>query len=576
MHRIRILKKSAAGNQVVGAPLAGAQRGKRMSLFFRKRKKHVPAGARSKNSPGNSKHSYQSLTFNPDIDKNLRLLKECFENCSDVVFREFLFAQREQIKLALVYIDGMVDKNQISEQVMHALSLDVPTATDNNVINKGNALHYVKMRGLCTHQMGETEKLREAVDAILSGDSVLLVDGHATAVINGSQGWKDRSVEESKTEIVVRGPREAFVETLRVNTSLLRRKIKSKDLKIESLTLGEITNTDIAVAYISGIVNEELVTEVKKRLAGIKIDGILESGYIEELIRDHPLSMFPTVAHTDRPDRVAANLLEGRVAIFVDGTPIVLTVPHFFIEALQAPEDYYEHYFFTTFVRLLRIGSLLIALTLPSLYVAIISFHHEMLPTPLLLSIAAQREAVPFPVFIEALLMEIAFEIIREAGIRLPRQVGQAVSIVAALIIGQSLVQAGLVAGATIIVVALTAMASFVVYYSGSLAFRLLRFPLMFLAASFGLFGLIAGLIVIVAHMTSLRSFGVPYLAPVGPLIPEDLKDSFVRAPWWAMGKRPCLLGQNNLVREASGMKPEPPGTTAPKDGESDAGREQN
>lgn len=546
-----------------------------MSLFFRKRKKRGPAGAKSPQqgkSADSSRHSSQSLLFSPDIDENLRLLQGCFENCSDVVFREFLFAQREQIKLVLVYIDGISSKTQISEQIMRALSLEVPAATDNNTITKANALHYVKMRGLCIHQIGETQKLQEAVEAILSGDSVLLVDGHATVVINGSRGWEARSVEESKTEIVVRGPRESFVETLRVNTSLLRRKIKNSDLKIENLTLGQVTKTNIAIAYLKGYAAEGLVAEVKKRLGGIKIDGILESGYIEELIRDNPMSMFPTVAHTDRPDRVAANLLEGRVAIFVDGTPIVLTVPHFFIEALQAPEDYYEHYFFTTFVRLLRVGSLLIALTLPSLYVAVTSFHQEMLPNPLLLSIAAQREAVPFPVFIEALLMEIAFEIIREAGIRLPRQVGQAVSIVAALIIGQSLVEAGLVAGATIIVVALTAMASFVVYYSGSLAFRLLRFPLMFLAGSFGLYGLIVGLIVIVAHMTSLRSFGFPYLAPVGPLIPGDLKDSFVRAPWWAMNRRPYLVGQNNPVREASGMKPSPPPTAGPKGGESDTG----
>jgi len=432
------------------------------------------------------------------------------------------------------------------------------------------------MRGLCTHQIKETEKLQEAVDANLAGDSILLVDGHATAVINGSRGWESRAIEESQTQGVVRGPRESFVETLRTNTSLLRRKIKSKDLKIESLTLGEVTRTDIAVAYIKGMVNEGLVTEVKHRLSRIKIDGILESGYIEELIRDNPMSVFPTVGHTDRPDRVAANLLEGRVAIFVDGTPMVLTVPYFFVEAIQTPEDYYEQAIFTSFVRMLRIGSLLIALTLPSLYVAIISFHQEMLPTPLLLSIAAQREAVPFPVFVEALLMEIAFEIIREAGIRLPRQVGQAISIVAALIVGQAAVQAGLVAGATIIVVALTAMASFVVYYSGSLAFRLLRFPLMFLAASFGLFGLIGCLIVIVVHMTSLRSFGVPYLAPTGPLVPGDLKDSFVRAPWWAMKKRPHLIGQNNPVREVAGMRPKPPQTTAPKGGDADAGRRQN
>ncbi len=550
-----------------------------MAFFSRRRKKTGPADAKPNtrdSGQGSKKQIAQSLLLSPDLDENLRFLKQSFADCSDVVFREFLFAQREQIKLALVYVDGLTNKSQLSDQVMRALSLEIPAATDNTVITKANALHYVKMRGLCIHQVKETENLQEAVEAILSGDSILLVDGHATAVINGSRGWEARSIEESQTQGVVRGPRESFVETLRTNTSLVRRKIKNKDLKIESLTLGEVTRTDIAVAYIKGIVNEDLVTEVKQRLTRIKIDGILESGYIEELIRDNPLSMFPTVGHTDRPDRVAANLLEGRVAIFVDGTPMVLTVPHFFVEAIQTPEDYYEQALFTSFVRLLRIGSLLIALTLPSLYVAIISFHQEMLPTPLLLSIAAQREAVPFPVFVEALLMEIAFEIIREAGIRLPRQVGQAISIVAALIVGQAAVQAGLVAGATIIVVALTAMASFVVYYSGSLAFRLLRFPLMFLAASFGLFGLIAGLIVIVVHMTSLRSFGVPYLAPIGPLVPGDLKDSIVRAPWWAMIKRPHLVGQNNPVREASGMRPKPPQTTAQKGGDADAGRRQN
>ncbi|KJS12317.1 MAG: spore gernimation protein GerA [Peptococcaceae bacterium BRH_c8a] len=553
-----------------------------MAFFSRRRKKpgrtsSVDARPNSRESSrDNKERTTQSLLLSPALEENLSHLKKIFTDCSDVVFREFLFAQREQIKLALVYIDGLTNKSQVSDQIMRALSLEVPAATDNTAITKANALHYVKMRGLCVHQVKETEKLQEAVDAILSGDSILLVDGHATAVINGSRGWEARSIEESQIQGVVRGPRESFVETLRTNTSLLRRKVKNKDLKIESLTLGEVTRTDIAVAYLKGIVNEGLVTEVKQRLARIKIDGILESGYIEELIRDNPMSMFPTVGYTDRPDRVAANLLEGRVAIFVDGTPMVLTVPHFFVEAIQTPEDYYEQSIFTTFVRLLRIGSLIIALTLPSLYVSIISFHQEMLPTPLLLSIAAQREAVPFPVFVEALLMEIAFEIIREAGIRLPRQVGQAISIVAALIVGQAAVQAGLVAGATIIVVALTAMASFVVYYSGSLAFRLLRFPLMFLAASFGLFGLIGGLIVIVVHMTSLRSFGVPYLAPIGPLVPGDLKDSFVRAPWWAMKKRPHLVGQNNPVREVSGMRPKPPQSTTQKGGDADAGRRQN
>ncbi|TYO97303.1 spore germination protein [Desulfallas thermosapovorans] len=505
--------------------------------------------------PGNSGQGYPGLTLSTGIEDNLRNLKEIFSNCDDIVMREFLFAQREQIKLALIYIDGLTDKNLVSDQIMRALSLEVPVATNKTAITKENAWHYIKMRGLCAHQIQETQQPEELINAILSGDCVLLVDGHARALIIGSRAWAARSIGESKTETVIRGPRESFVETLRTNTSMLRRKIKNPNLKIETLQLGEVTKTDIAVIYLKGIAKQELVQEVKKRLAGIKIDAVLESGYIEELIQDHPYSVFPTLAHTDRPDRVAAHLLEGRVAIMVDGTPVVLVAPYLFIETIQTPEDYYERSFFMSGVRMLRIFCLLIALTLPSFYIAIVSFHHEMLPTPLLLSIAAQREAVPFPVFAEALIMELAFEIIREAGIRLPRDVGQAVSLVAALIIGQAAVQAGLVAGATIIVVALTAMASFTVYYSSSITFRLLRFPLMFLGASFGLFGLVAGIIVIVVHMASLRSFGVPYLAPLGPIIAENLKDTAIRVPWWAMNKRPYFTGQNNPRREAPGMK---------------------
>ncbi len=537
-----------------------------LSKFRRPRRLNtlVPKPGKSNGDQNNQSqidpgHASQSRNLSSNIEDNLRSLKGIFHQCSDIIFREFLFAQREQIKLALIYIDGLIDKSQVSDQIIRALSLEVPVATDETTITKKNAWHYIKMRGLCVHQLQESQRLPDIVSAVLSGNCVLLVDGHPNALIVDSRSWAARSIEESKTETVIRGPRESFVETLRTNTSMLRRKIKNPNLKIEVLKLGEVTQTDIAILYINGIANEGLVQEAKKRLSDIKIDAVLDSGYIQELIRDNPNSMFPTISHTDRPDRVAAHLLEGRVAIMVDGTPMVLVAPYLFIEAIQTPEDYYEPAIFMSGVRVLRIISLVIALTLPSLYIAITSFHQEMLPTPLLLSLAAQREAVPLPVFVEAFIMEFAFEIIREAGIRLPREVGQAVSIVAALIIGQAAVQAGLVAGATIIVVALTAMASFTVYYSGSITFRLLRFPLMFLAASFGLFGMIGGIIAMVVYMTSLRSFGVPYLAPLGPTIIGDLKDSAVRVPWWAMHKRPHLIGQNNPQREATGMQPKPP-----------------
>jgi spore germination protein KA len=493
------------------------------------------------------------------IDSNLSRLKEIFRDCSDVVFREFLFAQKEQIRLALIYTDGLSDKTQVSEQIMRALSLEVPVAAPEAEITRANALHLVKMRGLCIHQLKESEKLEDAVDAVLSGDTLLLIDGHAVALINGSRGWDSRAVEDSKTEVVVRGPRESFVETLRTNTSLIRRKIKNPNLKIEMFKLGEVTRTDVALVYIKGIAGEGLVTEAKKRLSRIKIDGVLESGYIEELIQDSAYTPFETLHHTDRPDRVAAYLLEGRLAVLVDGTPVALLAPALFIENIQTPEDYYEKSQFMTAVRALRLMSLFLSLTASSLYVAITAFHHDLLPTPLLLSLAAQREAVPFPVFVETLLMEIAFELIRESGVRLPRPIGMAVSIVSALILGEAAVRAGIVAAATIIVVALAAMASFTVYYSGSIVMRLLRFPLLILAGILGLPGLVIGILFMLIHMVNLRSFGVPYLYPVAPLSPDELKDTVARAPWWAMIRRPHLLAQKNIRRAGPDLRPQPP-----------------
>jgi spore germination protein KA len=376
---------------------------------------------------------------------------------------------------------------------------------------------------------------------------------------------------------VVRGPREAFVENLRTNTSMLRRKIKNPDLKIETMKLGQVTRTDVCLVYIKGIVNDKLVDEVKRRLQDIEIDSVMSSGYLEDMIQDNPWSPFPQVNYTEKPDRLAARLLEGRVGIMVDGTPIVLTVPTVFMEFLHSAEDYYERSQIGTAVRIIRFFSMFMSLIMPSLYVAIITFHHEMLPTGLLLSLAAQREAVPFPAFVEALAMELTFEILREAGIRLPRQVGQAVSIVGALILGEAGVRAGLVAPATVIVVSFTGITSFVYFYSASFTVRLLRFPMLVLSAAFGLYGLIIVLILIVVHMCTLRSFGVPYLAPIAPLVPEDLKDTIVRAPWWGMFARPRSIAWKRSQRVTPGQKPAPPAKgSEQKGGEGGAGKGQN
>ncbi|HMM21504.1 MAG TPA: spore germination protein [Selenomonadales bacterium] len=498
---------------------------------------------------------WQERTLFPSLAPNITILKNIFYNCSDVVFHEFIYAQDSGTKLALLYIDGLADKVQVSEHILKPLIADASATPPNNPVDKTQVFRFILERQLRTHQTRETDRFQDVVNTVLSGDTVLLVDGHTRAIINGARGWENRTMEEPGGELVLRGPRDSFVETLRVNTAVLRRRIKSPDLKIEAMTFGRLTRTDVAVVYVKGVASENMVEEVKRRLGRIDIDAVLESGYIEELIEDNPWSLFPQINHTERPDRLAARLLEGRVGILVDGTPFALSVPSLFVEYLQAPDDYYERWQAATALRILRFVAQFLSLVVPSFYLAVITFHHEMLPTALLLNFAAQREHVPFPAFMEILLMEIMFEILREAGLRLPKAVGQAVSIVGALVLGETAVRTGLVGEATVIVVAVTGISSFLLAHSNSLAVRLLRFPLLLLSGFLGLFGLMIGLTAIFIHICSLRSFGVPYLSPLSPFTPSDQKDTLVRAPWRAILTRPHLIARFNKTRQ-TGISP--------------------
>jgi spore germination protein KA len=311
-------------------------------------------------------------------------------------------------------------------------------------------------------------------------------------------------------------------------------------------TIGRVTSTDIAVIYLENIVDKEVVKEVNRRLDEIDIDSILESGYIEELIQDNTLTPFPLLYSSERPDITSAALLEGRVAIAVDGTPFVLTAPSLFAEFLQSSEDYYQKSTYSSLIRILRHLSFLLTMLTPAVYIAITTFHAEMLPTPFLLSIAANREGIPFSTVVEVLLMEITFEVLREAGIRLPKTIGSAISIVGALVIGESAVQAGIISPALIIVVSFTAITSFVIpAYNFSIPLRMLRFGFIFLAATFGLYGILLGIIVLVLHLCNLTSFGIPYMTSYGPFSLEDQKDIFVRFPWNKLKTRPSFVRNN-------------------------------
>jgi len=519
-------------------------------------------------------YTIEKFLISSSLEKNINYIKTVFDRCSDVVMREFKIPADEPISAYLIYIDGMVNIDLIAENILRSVQFNTSIINEGK-ISKSNALNVVKDQLLSIGEVSTVRDMDALVQNVLSGQAALLIDGISQAIISSVRQLESRGIDEPQTEPIVRGPRDGFVENLRTNVTLVRRRIKSHRLKMELLKVGTLTKTDVAILYIDGIANDKLVSEVKERLGRIEIDGVLSSGYLEEFIEDNPFSIFPQVNITERPDRMCSCLLEGRVGMLVDNTPMCLIVPATFPQFLQSPEDYYNRYPYASFTRILRFVAMHIALLLPSAYIAVVTFHQEMLPTPLLISIAAQREGVPFPAFLEALMMEFVFEILREAGVRLPRPIGQAVSIVGALVIGQAAVSAGLVSSAMVMVVSLTAIASFTIpTISGSYAIRILRFPMMVLAASFGLFGIMVGMMAILIHVCTIRSFGVPYIVPFTPFIFSDFKDNIIRMPWWAMIKRPSLLGIDNRKRQKSNQKPDPTQNMMDLEGgKSDAGK---
>ncbi|MEW9669344.1 spore germination protein [Ammoniphilus sp. 3BR4] len=485
-----------------------------------------------------------------DLKTNLHNIKKDLGNSPDIVAREFEAGGNPKIRVAAIYMDGLADKKMVSDFILHSLMVDSVGESFEKMATDKNVFHFIKHNALTIGEVKVIQDWNQLMQSVLSGDTVILIDGWAKAISGNTRGGESRSVTEPTSELVIRGPKDGFSESLGTNISLVRRRIQSPNLWLETMKIGKVTKTDIGIMYIKGIVNDQLVQEVKQRLNDIEIDSILESGYIEELIQDQTFTPFPTVFNTERPDVVAGNLVEGRIAILVAGTPFVLIVPTVFAQFFQSAEDYYQRFDISIVVRVLRYLSFIVALIGPSIYIAAITFHQEMIPTPLLISVAAQREGVPFPAFIEAMLMEASFEVMREAGVRMPRAVGQAVSIVGALIIGQAAVQAGIVSAAMVIVVAATGIASFTTpAYSLAIAARLLRFLFMILAGAFGFFGLTLGMIMLIAHLASLRSFGIPYLAPFAPLIPSDQKDAVLRLPLWSLFARPRLISQKKTTR---------------------------
>lgn len=482
-----------------------------------------------------------------DYNEKLEAVKEEIGNNGDVNFRDFII-MGTNIKATLIYIDGMLDPQSISMQVMRMLmyqdqsELDYCSSED---LNK-----YVLNKVLPIADVDVVTMLDDLNEYILKGYTALLIEGMPQALLVGIPSGKTRPITEPISESLLRGPRLGFTEELSENTSMLRRQGYTEDLEIKKYKIGSRIRKTLVVAYIKGIVNPDLLNEVDKRLKNIDMDSFLDAGYIEQLTEDDVFSPFQQAQNTERPDRVISALLEGRIAILLDGTPFALIVPVTFSMLLQSPEDYYERWLPASFLRMLRFLCAFISLLAPSLYISFISFHPGLLPTELAITIIETRQGVPFPSLVEVLILEIAIEILREAGIRLPKPIGPAMGIVGGLIIGEAAVQAGIVSPFLVIVVAVTAISSFAIpMYSAGITLRMLRFAGMMFAAPLGMFGTVIFFLFLCSHITKLESFGVPYVTPFSPFRINDWKDLYIRAPLSLMDYRPDLMKTQNNKR---------------------------
>ncbi|PJN49349.1 Spore germination protein B1 [Paenibacillus sp. GM2FR] len=484
-------------------------------------------------------------------DTDLMSVRKAIGNNADVEIREFTI-RGTGTRAAIVFVDGLMDNDLMDTHLIRPLMLGgIPEAEQDNFNHSSDSIKaYISSQMLPVSEIKHISGLLELVQAVLAGTTGLLVDGMQGAFLVGSAKGKSRSLEEPLSEALLRGPRIGFTERLSDNTGMLRLHGKNESLQLTRFEVGNRVKKDLVIAYMKDIADPKLIDEVVTRIQKIEIDDPLESGYIEQLIEENVMSPFQQVQNTERPDRVIGALLEGRVAILLDGTPFALIVPVTFSMLLQSPEDYYERWISGSFVRLLRFLSALLALLAPALYISFISFHPGLIPTKLALTIIETRQGVPFPSLIEALIMEIAIEILREAGIRLPKPIGPAMGIVGGLIIGDAAVNAGIVSPFLVIVVAVTAISSFTIpVYSAGITLRVLRFTAMFFAAVLGLFGVVMFFLLLCSHLVRLKSFGVPYASPMVPYGISDLKDFFIRFPLKVMKKRPQMLKPNDPDR---------------------------
>ena len=473
------------------------------------------------------------LTDSYEINRDV--FKSDFRDCSDFLIREIKLGKRRAFFCAF---DGLIDSLQLSTITNPLLSSDInaPTAQAQ--------LQIVKERAICCAEINEVETFEDCRFYLMSGFALLYIEGCLRALAMGTQGWSKRTTDEPTNEAMVKGAKECFIECLNDNKALLRKRLKTHHLKLRQIKLGSAISTSVVLAYLDDRVNFDSLSEVEERLKKADLKTVCDYGCLEPFINTSVKSFFSSVGNTERPDVLASKLLEGRIGILIDGTPFVMYTPYLFSDNFSSLDDYDNPPFYASFTRLLKYLAFFVSLFLPALYVAIGSYHQEMIPTTLLYVIATSEAATPFGLVLEAVIIHVLYEIMREAGLRLPQTIGHAVSIIGAIVIGEAMVSAGIIGEPMLVVVALTAIASYVVYplYESVAVLRIL---FILLAGIGGIYALIVAIGALFMNITALNNLGVPYLAPISPLTRRSIGDSIFRQSWKKLSKRKVNI--NNL-----------------------------
>lgn len=468
--------------------------------------------------------------------ENKKYVEDKFKDWGDIVKREFPVGAHREINVFITYIDDMANRDLLEEEIIKNFMVNVRISPPNKEVDFSQPYDLLVNGGVTTADIKEAENIDDAILEVMSGNTLILIENSDKILIISSKGFPKRGVSKPETEIAVQGPQEAFAESIRINTVLIRRRIRSTDLKCVQKKIGKVSQTDVAIMYMENTADKRLVNKIKNMIDNIDVDMIYDSGFLEQYLEENQYSPFPQLQLTERPDKAAAGLAEGRIVLVLDTSPFVIMLPAVLASFYQASEDYYQRWEIMSFIRIIRYVAGFMAFALPGLYIAATLYNPSMLPTELVLTMAAARQKVPLPTVVEIVILELVFEALREAGTRIPASIGSTLGIVGGIIIGQAAVEANLVSPMAVIIISITAICSFAIPNIALVsAYRLIKYFIIFMSAIAGLFGFVTGLIFILLHIAALESFGVSYVAPFSGVNESDydkVKDTIFRFPY--------------------------------------------